>query len=235
MTTASAEQGSDYWKNAMEGHSFKVEKRLMGHLYDLFYGVKDRLGFTEDIDFYITGDTTVYAIWSDTDYEGTRPATSTLNSIRTDEYNGIRFMASVHNSQRAIAEEYGFIVTRSKLLGNKALDFNLAEGTYVSGAAYEKNGDADYIYEATEDFTIFTAVFVGMPEKAEFYEKEIVARPYIKYSNGTVVYGKTHKRCVLSVAESIRDNGYTDVNGNPMDEVSKAKIQKVLTTCGKSL
>lgn len=61
LEMSSADQGSDYWKNAMEGHSFKVEKRLMSHLYDLFYDVKERLGFTEDIDFYITGDASVNA------------------------------------------------------------------------------------------------------------------------------------------------------------------------------
>lgn len=61
LDQSSVDQGSDYWKNTMEGHSFKVEKRLMSHLYDLFYEVKDRLGFTEDIEFYVTGDATVNA------------------------------------------------------------------------------------------------------------------------------------------------------------------------------
>ena len=61
LDQSSIDQGSDYWKNTMEGHSFKVEKRLMGHLHDLFYEVKDRLGFTEDIDFYVTGDASVNA------------------------------------------------------------------------------------------------------------------------------------------------------------------------------
>jgi len=50
-----------YWRSTMEGHSFKVEKKMMSHLYDLFYGVKDSLGFTDPIDFYITGDASVNA------------------------------------------------------------------------------------------------------------------------------------------------------------------------------
>ena len=58
---SSIDQGGDYWKNVMEGHSFKVEKRLMGHLHDLLYEVKDKLGFKEDVDFYITGNATVNA------------------------------------------------------------------------------------------------------------------------------------------------------------------------------
>lgn len=48
-------------RSAMEGHSFKVEKRLMSHLYDLLYGVKDKLGFNDAVDFYITGNSTVNA------------------------------------------------------------------------------------------------------------------------------------------------------------------------------
>lgn len=61
LSQSSVEQGGSYWKNVMEGHSFKVEKRLMSHLHDLFYDVKDKLGFTEDIDFYITGNASVNA------------------------------------------------------------------------------------------------------------------------------------------------------------------------------
>ena len=61
ISLSSFDQSSHGLRSAMEGHSFKVEKRLMSHLYDLFYEVKDRLGFTEDIDFYVTGDATVNA------------------------------------------------------------------------------------------------------------------------------------------------------------------------------
>lgn len=61
LEQSSLDRGGDYWKNVMEGHSFKVEKRLMSHLYDLFYEVKDKLGFKEDVDFYITGDASVNA------------------------------------------------------------------------------------------------------------------------------------------------------------------------------
>ena len=32
LDMSSVDQSSSYWKNVMEGHSFKVEKRLMKHL-----------------------------------------------------------------------------------------------------------------------------------------------------------------------------------------------------------
>ena len=61
LSQSSYNQGGESLRSAMEGHSFKVEKRLMGHLYDLLYGVKEKLGFKDPVDFYITGDSTVNA------------------------------------------------------------------------------------------------------------------------------------------------------------------------------
>lgn len=61
LSQSSYDQGGESLRSAMEGHSFKVEKRLMGHLYDLLYGVKEKLGFNDPVDFYITGDSTVNA------------------------------------------------------------------------------------------------------------------------------------------------------------------------------
>ena len=61
ISLSSFDQSSHGLRSAMEGHSFKVEKRLMSHLYDLLYGVKEKLDFNDPVDFYITGDSTVNA------------------------------------------------------------------------------------------------------------------------------------------------------------------------------
>lgn len=50
-----------YWRSNMEGHSLKVEKELLSDFYDLCHEVKDKLGYTAKVDFYITGDSTVNA------------------------------------------------------------------------------------------------------------------------------------------------------------------------------
>lgn len=50
-----------YWRSSMEGHSLKVEKELLSDFYNLCHEVKDKLGFTEKVDFYITGDSSVNA------------------------------------------------------------------------------------------------------------------------------------------------------------------------------
>lgn len=61
ITLSSYDQSSDKIRSMMEGHCFKVESRLMTHLYDLLYDVKKRLAFADPVDFYITGDSAVNA------------------------------------------------------------------------------------------------------------------------------------------------------------------------------
>ena len=61
LEVARTSDDDNYWRNSLEGHSFRVEKSLLPHLYDMFYEVKDRLGYKEDVDFYITGDSSVNA------------------------------------------------------------------------------------------------------------------------------------------------------------------------------
>lgn len=61
ISMSSYDQSEDKIRSTMEGHCFKVEKRLMGHLYDLLYDVKNKLDFRDPVDFYITGDASVNA------------------------------------------------------------------------------------------------------------------------------------------------------------------------------
>lgn len=51
----------NYWRNILEGHSFKVEERLMKRLYSVFYSVQETLEFKDKVDFYITADASVNA------------------------------------------------------------------------------------------------------------------------------------------------------------------------------
>lgn len=58
-----AKESSDdgYWRSHMEGHCMKVDKSLLTNFYNLCHEVKDKLGFKEDVDFYVTGDSTINA------------------------------------------------------------------------------------------------------------------------------------------------------------------------------
>ena len=57
-----SDSGSDaWWKSKMEGHSLKVDPELLPGMWELCSSVKKTLGFDEEVDFYITGDSTVNA------------------------------------------------------------------------------------------------------------------------------------------------------------------------------
>ena len=61
LKCAHINKSGNYWRNMLEGHSFKVDREILKRLHVLFYDVKDKLGFTENVDFYITGDSSVNA------------------------------------------------------------------------------------------------------------------------------------------------------------------------------
>lgn len=68
-----------YWRSTMEGHSLKVQKDLLSDFYDLCYDVKNKLHFDEDVDFYITGDSSVNAFSVAAENEG-EPHIVNINS-----------------------------------------------------------------------------------------------------------------------------------------------------------
>ena len=88
ISLSSYDQSGDKIRSAMEGHCFKVEQRLMAHLYDLLYAVKDKLAFQDPVDFYITGDSTVNA-WTIASPREGEPHIVNINSgllnIMTDD------------------------------------------------------------------------------------------------------------------------------------------------------
>ena len=97
-----------YWRSTLEGHSFKVEKSLLEHLYDLFYDVKKQLGYEEPVDFYITGDASVNAFSVAAEGEGS-PHIVNINSalveLMTDDE--LRFV---------IGHELGHLMNRNTAL-----------------------------------------------------------------------------------------------------------------------
>ena len=97
-----------YWRSTLEGHSFKVERTLLEHLYDLFYDVKKQLGYEEPVDFYITGDASVNAFSVAAEGEGA-PHIVNINSalveLMTDDE--LRFV---------IGHELGHLMNRNTAL-----------------------------------------------------------------------------------------------------------------------
>lgn len=72
--------GNDvYWRSSLEGHSLKVDKELLPDFYNLCQEVKDSLNYTDNVDFYITSDSTVNAFTVAADDEG-QPHIININS-----------------------------------------------------------------------------------------------------------------------------------------------------------
>ena len=69
----------DYWRSRMEGHCMKADKNLLGSFYHLCHDVKERLGFDEPVDFYVTGDSSINA-FSIAAEDGKHPHIVNVNS-----------------------------------------------------------------------------------------------------------------------------------------------------------
>ena len=115
ISLSSYDQSGDKIRSTMEGHCFKVEKRLMSHLYDLLYDVKKKLAFQDPVDFYITGDASVNA-WTIASPRDGEPHIVNINSgllnIMTDDE--LRFvigheLGHLINKNTAMKRLIGFI------------------------------------------------------------------------------------------------------------------------------
>lgn len=51
----------DVYRSEVEGHSMKVDKKVLGNFYALCQEVKNTLDFHEPVDFYVTGDASINA------------------------------------------------------------------------------------------------------------------------------------------------------------------------------
>ena len=171
----------------------------------------------------LKGDLTVYAVWEAALYN-TAPDMENFAGIRSgaDKVNGIRFRSVIDANTKAFMDEYGFIVARKDVLGDKELTFEFKkEGTgtplYATGVAYSAEDGKDIQY-SVDDYgnTVFTAVCVGIPK--DHFSTELVARAYAKYSNKNglafTVYGSPITRSIAQVAEAVRDANGEDYTNN---------------------
>lgn len=183
----------------------------------------------------LTGDLTVYAVWEEVG-NVQAPNMEDTASIRSGEdgVNGIRFQSRIDPNTKAFMDEYGFIVARKDVLGDKELTFEFKKDgenkpLYATGVAYNKDEGIDIQYSVeTNGDTVFTAVCVGIPEA--HFSTEIVARAYAKYSNNNgpsfTVYGSTVTRSIAQVAQDIKKAGGDDYTNN------KEYIDHILDTVG---
>ena len=199
----------------------------------------------------LTGDTTLYAVW--TTESDVAPRTVNKNQLSTGAVSGIRFAAimdlgvksGLSASFKGVEpDEYGFIVSRKSLLDGEELTFGTKPNekgvgqtpngiTYVSGAAYNRAKGINYVYdndgsklsEVTEGKNeAFTAVLWNIPET--HYAETLVARPYINIG-GLYFYGLAREMSMKSVALSLKENY------DSLTDAEKELVDKILSVTGE--
>ena len=103
------------FRSVMEGNSLKVQESLLPQLYALCEEVKNKLGFTEPIDFYISGDNTVNAHAYNSD-DPERPHIIDINSgmynlMNEEELKYVvgHEIGHLTNNDAAITSLYNFV------------------------------------------------------------------------------------------------------------------------------
>jgi len=79
LKIAKVRKTENYWRYMLEGHSFKVDENISHKLYKMFHEVKDMLGFTDKVDFYITSSAEVNA-FALSSFEEDEPHIININS-----------------------------------------------------------------------------------------------------------------------------------------------------------
>lgn len=100
--------GDEYWRSLMEGHCMKVEEDILPEFHALCHEVKDKLGFKEPVDFYVTGDSSINAFSVAAEDEG-QPHIVNINS-------GLFDLMSQDELRFVIGHELGHIINKDTAL-----------------------------------------------------------------------------------------------------------------------
>lgn len=140
---------------------------------------------------------------------------------------GLRFKASIENSERAEAAQYGFIVARTSALGTKELNHaNMKAGVInaVEGISYEPAANIDIIFGNADDKTIFTAALINIPEKS--YLEKLSVRAFVKIGD-VYAYSNVYTDTLAQAAQRVKDE-----NGE-LYQANKELIDNILETAIK--
>ncbi len=153
-------------------------------------------------------------------------------SMRVNAPQGMRVMACVTADFYTLEDvsEYGFVVARLDILESGRIIDLVADEEYLSaklvqkGASFSRQSGKHIVYEADAEKEIFTAAFINIPESKAAYETKLVFRPYIKLSDGRLIYGACTARSLYEIALSI-------MLDNTAGSDSKAMAEKIFEIC----
>ncbi len=153
-------------------------------------------------------------------------------SIRTSDPQGIRVKASVDASLHTEDEvsQYGFVIAKQSTIENGEINDLVLDEEYISakkvvwGIAFDKTQGIRKVFESDDYLEYLTAVLYNIPMRKDALTAQLVFRPYIKFSDGGIIYGAKTVKSVCDVAFAI-------YNSQNSDEASKEKALEILTLC----
>jgi Zn-dependent protease with chaperone function/uncharacterized tellurite resistance protein B-like protein len=142
LKEAKIERFENEWKLILEGHSFKVTKELASGLYDLFHDVQQKLGFQENIDFYVTNSSEVNAFALAAVEEGEANIINVNSAlIEMMDDDELRFI---------IGHEIGHLISKNATI-SRLVRFIFPEPDKIPALLYHKINLWDKLAELTAD------------------------------------------------------------------------------------
>ncbi len=218
----------NYWKDSLEGHSIKVDEKLLKRFNNLFEEVKEKLGFKEKVDFYITGNSEVnaFAIMAqDKDEAHIININSALIQLMTDEE--LKFV---------IGHELGHLINQDARLLN-LVTFVFQDGEIPVLLLHkirlwqqlaELVADR-YGYMATGNLNVCISAFFKMSSGLDFDKMGIDFESFIEENNKRLKYFKEEEGL------SCDDHPINPIRVEAIHLFSKAKSDKELTEKMESL
>ncbi len=177
-----------YWRSSMEGHSLKVQKELLPDFYNLCQEVKEKLQFTDNVDFYITGDSDVNAFSVAADDEG-EPHIVNVNS-------GLFDLMTREELKFVIGHELGHLINKDTAL-SRLIQFvfppesNVPISLQYKIRLHEQLAElvADrYGFIATEDLSVCVTAFFKMASGLDLMKMNVSIDALIADNNRRLDY-----------------------------------------------
>ncbi len=187
---AKIERTSNYWRHILEGHSFKVDREMSGKLFDTFHSVKESLGFTDKVDFYVTSSAEVNA-FAVSSYEKDEPHIINLHSSMLD-------LMSEEELRFVIGHEIGHLISQNAYLF-KLINFVFPENSNMPSLLSHKirlwkqlsELIADrYGYIACPDLNVCISAFFKMSSGLDTRAVDLDINAFLQENNKRLEYFK---------------------------------------------
>lgn len=218
----------NYWKDSLEGHSIKVDEKLLKRFNNLFEEVKEKLGFKEKVDFYITGNSEVnaFAIMAqEKDEAHIININSALIQLMTDEE--LKFVIG-HELGHLINQDARLLNLVTFVFQNGEIPVLLLHKIRLWQQLAELVADR-YGYMATGNLNVCISAFFKMSSGLDFDKMGIDFESFIEENNKRLKYFKEEEGL------SCDDHPINPIRVEAIHLFSKAKSDKELTEKMESL